>query len=225
MPDLDRCSRVRAFELAPGEEATIVVMGAANGDSFAYDLRFDDSVFGHRILRADFEDDDAPEPEGLAVGGGSTLHGYPIPMTADSHFNGQVDGTGAIDGTLALSATEISGVATHLGLVTLRSQFWHAGDSIGLIGAGGSTAFEASQIWFRLQSIQINGTPMDIGGDCAFGPISWSLAGLADASLIDVLTPSFVIPPMPTDACNGFGATLNGLVAGDDHAVRLTISR
>ena len=224
-PDLDRCSRTRPLELAPGEEATVVVMGAADGDSFAYDLRFDGSVFGHRILAADFEDDDAPEPRGLAVGGGSTLHGYPIPMAAGSVFNGQVDGVGAIDGTLALEATEISGVATHLGLITLRSQFWHAGGSTGLIDGNGTTALEAEQIWFRLQSIAINGVPEPIGGDCAFGPITWSLAGLSDTSLIDVQAPSFAIPPMPADACNGYGATLNGLVVGNDHAVRLMISR
>lgn len=224
-PDLDHCSRVQALELGPGEEATVVVMGGANDASFAYDLRFDGSIFGHRILRADFEDDDAPETQGLAVGGGSTLHGYPIPMGAGSHFNGRVDGGGAIDGTLALSAKEISDVATNFGLITLRSQFWHAGGTAGLIDAGGGTALEVEQLWFRLQSIEINGSPQPIGGDCAFGPMSWSLAGLADASLIDVLTPSFATPPMPADACNGYGATLNDLVVCDDHAVRLIIAR
>lgn len=224
-PNLDRCSRIPAFTLLPGEEATVVVMGFDNGDSFAYDLRFDGSVFGHHILRADFEDDDAPELHSQPVGGGFTLQGYPIPMAADSHFNGQVDEAGAIDGSFALGATEVSDIATHLGLVTLRSQFWHAGASAGLIDPDDNAALNVSQMWFRLQSVTIDGVAEPIGGDCAFGPIFWTLAGSADASLIDVLTPSFTMPPMPADACNGYGTMLNGLISGNNHGVRLLIDR
>jgi hypothetical protein len=102
---------------------------------------------------------------------------------------------------------------------------WHNGGGIGQVAANNTAQLTANDLYLRLQYATVNGNPVDIGGDCQFGPIQWALAGNADANSVDLTQASYTIPPGAPTACNGFGAQFNAIIAGSDNSVTLSLER
>jgi hypothetical protein len=220
------CSRISGVSVPRGASVTIVVSSAANGTSFPYDLRFDGSAYGLSVFLASFEPAEQFLGHGMAATGEFTVDTYPAPFAASSRLNGGVAReTGQIQGRMALSPAQLQDIATGLGFLTLRLQMWQNGAGGGQLAQNNTATLGASDLFLRLQHVTLNGNPVDIGGDCQFGPITWALAGNADANSIDLTQASFVIPPGAPTACNNFGAQLNGIIAGSDNSVTMSLER
>lgn len=221
-----RCSFVNNLALAPGESLTVVIAARDNGQSFTYDLRFDHAVYSPSVFYASFEPIELFNGHGMPTTGQFTVDGYPAPFAAGSMLNGGVDSSnGNIQGRLALSPVELEDMATNLGFVTLRAQLWQDGSGTGQL-TGGNAVYSASNLYLRLQHATVNGNPVDLGGNCQFGPISWALTGNADAQSIDLMQNSFVIPPQSSPAnCNGLGAQLSAVVSGSDNSATVSFER
>lgn len=220
------CSTSAVVSMRPGETVTLVVTASNNGDRFPYDLKFDGSVYSPSIFYAAFEPIELFTGHGLPVSGQFTVDTYPAPLAAGSTLNGGVDPrTGNIQGRLALSPVQLQGIATNLGPVTLRAQMWQDGSGSGAL-TGGNATYGANDLYFRLQYVTVSGNPVDLGGNCQFGPITWALTGNGDANEIDLMQASFVIPPQSSPAnCNGFGAQLSSIVSGSDNSVTISFER
>lgn len=220
------CSRVNAIAIAPGESITLVVSSANNGEKFPYDLRFDGSVYSPSLFYSSLEPIELYNGHGMPATGQFTIKGYPAPFAANSWLNGGVNpANGAIHGRLALSPVMLSGVSTNLGPMTLRMQMWQDGTGDGAF-TGGVASYAANNLFLRLQQVTVNGAPVDIGGNCQFGPITWTLAGNGDADKIDLATGSFAIPPQSAATnCNNFGAQISSVVSGTDNTVTLSLDR
>jgi hypothetical protein len=219
------CSGISAVSVAPGASVTVVVSGFNNGDHFPYDLRFDGSVYSPSVFYASFEPVELFNGHGMPATGQFTVDNYPAPFAAGSMLNGGVDArNGNLQGRLALSPVQLQDIATGLGFITLRAQMWQDGSGGGAVTAGNAN-YTANNLFLRLQHATINGAPVDLGGNCQFGPITWALAGNADASDIDLMQASFAIPPVSPTACNNFGAQLSSVVAGSDNSVTLSLAR
>jgi hypothetical protein len=225
-PGLDRCSRISGFTIAPASSVTLVVTALDNGNAFPYDLRFDGSAHSMPIFRdGGGESTQAAVPRALPAGGAITIDGFPVALPSGSRFNGQIDFvTQNINGPFAFLPMTASGILTNAGPATLRMQLWHAGTSSGVVGPGNAVTLNALDIYLRLQTATINGTPLNLGGDCKFGPISWSTSGTWNGTAIATSQPSFLIPPAPAASCNGLGAQLSAVISGTDNSVNLSIS-
>jgi hypothetical protein len=220
------CSRISGVSIAPGASVTIVVSGASNGDRFPYDLRFDGSVYSPSIFYASFEPVELFNGHGMPASGQFTIDSYPAPFAVGSMLNGAVDpSNGDLHGRLALSPVQLQDIATGLGFITLRAQMWQDGSGDGVLAGNNTVTYGANNLYLRLQHVTVNGNAIDLGGNCQFGPITWSLAGNADAQSIDLMQASFVIPPVAANACNNFGAQLSAVVAGSDNSVTLSLDR
>lgn len=223
---VSKCGFINNVQIAPGESLTVVVAARNNGQHFPYDLHFDHSVYSTSIFYAAFEPIELFNGHGMPTTGQFTVDGYPAPLAAGSMLNGGIDSSnGNIQGRLALSPVELEDMATNLGFVTLRAQMWQDGTGTGQL-TGANAVYSASDLYLRLQHATVNGNPVDLGGNCQFGPISWALAGNADADAIDLMQNSFVIPPQssPTN-CNGLGAQLSAVVSGADNSVTVSFER
>lgn len=220
------CSSVSNIAIEPGASVTIVVSGASNGDRFPYDLRFDGSVYSPSVFYASFEPNELYNGHGMPVSGQFTVDNYPAPLAAASILNGAVNpATQAIQGRMALSPVQLQGIATNLGTVTLRAQMWQDGVGTGQL-TGANATYNASNLFLRLQHVTVNGAPVDLGGNCQFGPITWNLTGNSDASKIDLIQNSFVIPPQSSPAnCNNLGAQLSAIVSGNENSVTVSLKR
>ena len=221
------CSRISGISVAPGASVTVVVSAATNAAAFPYDLRFDGSVYGgSTVFLASFEPVERYIGHGMPASGEFTVDNYPAPLAAGSRLNGDVAvESGAIQGRLALAPAQLQDIATGIGFVTLRIQLWQNGNGSGQLAPNNTATLNASDLFLRLQHATVNGNPVDIGGDCQFGPIAWSLAGNADANSIDLTQASYVIPPGASNACNNFGAQFNAILAGSDNSVTLSLVR
>lgn len=220
------CSRISGVSVAPGASVTVVVAGVDNDERFPYDLRFDGSLYGpDGIYIASFEPSESYIGKQLPATGEFTVDTYPAPLAAGSRLDGGVDSDGAIQARLALAPAQLQDIATGLGFVTLRIQMWQNGRGVGQIAGNGSATYAANDLFLRLQHATVNGNPVDLGGNCQFGPIAWSLAGNSDANTIDLTQASYTIPPGAPTACNGLGAQLNAIVAGSDNSVTLGLER
>ena len=220
------CSRVSGISVRPGASVTIVVSGVDNDERFPYDLRFDGSQYGgDGIYIASFEPSESYVGKQLPASGEFTVDAYPAPLASGSRLDGGVDTDGSIRARLALAPAQLQDIATGLGLITLRIQMWQNGSGTGQIAGNGSAVYAANDLFLRLQHATVNGTPVDLGGNCQFGPITWSLAGNSDATSIDLTQASYTIPPGSPTACNGLGAQLNSIIAGTDNSVTLGLER
>jgi len=219
------CSRISNVSIAPGASVTIVVSSASNGEKFPYDLRFDGSVYSPSVFYASFEPVELYNGHGMPASGQFTVDGYPAPFAAGSMLNGAVNpANGNIQGRLALSPVQLQDMATNLGFVTLRAQLWQNGSGSGQL-TGGVASYGATNLFLRLQHATVNGAPVDLGGDCQFGPITWALTGNADADAIDLMQNGFVIPPVAANACNNLGGPLSSVVAGSDNTATVSFAR
>lgn len=221
-----QCSFLNNLAIKPGESLTVVVAARNNGQKFPYDLHFEHSVYSPSIFYAAFEAVELFNGRGMPASGQFTVDNYPAPFAAGSMLNGGVDpANGNIQGRLALLPVTLSGIATNLGTVTLRAQMWQDGFGTGQL-TGGNAVYSANDLYLRLQHVTVNGAPVDLGGNCQFGPITWSLAGNADAQNIDLVQASFVIPPQSSPAnCNGLGTQLSAIVSGNENSVTLGLDR
>lgn len=221
------CSRLSNIPVARGASVTVVVAAATNAAAFPYDLRFDGSLYGGQtVFTAAFEPVERFVGRGMPASGEFTVDGYPAPLAAGSRLDGDVaNETGRTEGRFALAPVQLQDIATNVGFITLRTQMWQNGSSAGQLAADNSATLTANDLFLRLQHATVNGAPVDIGGNCQFGPIQWSLTGNADAAAIDLAQASYVIPPGAADACNGFGAQLNGVVAGSNNSVTVSLER
>jgi hypothetical protein len=217
------CSRLSGIPVAPGASVTVVVAGAGNSNVFPYDLRFDGSVYGTSVYLASFEESERFNGRGMAATGQFTVDGYPAPLAPGSRLNGGV-ADGVLQGRLALAPAQLQDIATGIGFITLRTQLWQNGTGGGTL-SGGNATLAANDLFLRLQYATVNGSPLDLGGNCQFGPIAWNLAGNADAQDIDLAQASYTIPPGSPTACNGLGAQLNSVLAGSDNSVTLSLAR
>jgi hypothetical protein len=220
------CSRVSGISVRPGASVTVVVAGVDNDERFPYDLRFDGSQYGgDGIYIASFEANESYVGKQLPATGEFTVDTYPAPLAAGSRLDGGVDTDGSIRARLALAPAQLQDIATGLGLITLRIQMWQNGAGSGQIAGNNTAVYGANDLFLRLQHATVNGSPVDLGGNCQFGPITWSLAGNADAQSIDLTQASYTIPPGAPTACNGLGSQLNAIVAGTDNSVTLGLER
>lgn len=220
------CSRISGVSVAPGKSVTVVVAGVDNDERFPYDLRFDGSVYGpDGIYIASFEPSESYVGKQLPATGEFTVDTYPAPLAAGSRLDGGVDTNGAIRARLALAPAQLQDIATGIGFITLRIQMWQNGSGTGQIAGNGAATYAANDLFLRLQHATVNGSPVDLGGNCQFGPIAWSLAGNSDANSIDLTQASYAIPPGSPAACNGLGAQLNAIIAGSDNSVTLGLER
>ncbi len=225
-PGLDRCSRISDYTINPGSSVTLVVTAFDNGNTFPYDLRFDGSRHLGPIFRdGGGEASETAVPRALPLSGALTIDNYPVTLPAGSRFNGQINFvTQNINGTFAFMPMTASGILTNAGPASLRMQFWHAGGTGGFVEPNNAVTFNALDIYLRLQTASISGTPLNLGGDCQFGPISWSTSGTWNGTVIATSQPFFVIPPVSASACNGLGAQLSAVIAGSDNSINLAIS-
>lgn len=223
---ISKCGFIDNVAIDPGESLTVVVAARNNGQKFPYDLHFEHSVYSPSIFYAKFEPVELFNGRGMPASGQFTVDNYPAPFASGSMLNGGVNpANGNIQGRLALLPVTLSGIATNLGMVTLRAQMWQDGFGTGQL-TGGNASYGANDLYLRLQHVTVNGAPVDLGGNCQFGPITWSLSGNADAANIDLVQASFVIPPQSSPAnCNGLGAQLSSIVSGSDNSVTLGLDR
>ena len=227
-PNLDRCSRISGLVVAPQSTVVIVIAAFDNGQSFDYDLRFDGTAptqTADALFRTGFEDGEgALQPEASrSVSGQITIDAVVAPVAADSTMDRLLAPDGQYFGFLQLAPITLSGMSD-LGPIQTRFQWFDASGGFGTVPASGAATLSYSGLQLRLQSVLLNGNPVPIGGECRFGPVSWSFTGQSSGGSIDVAAPSFTIPPT-SDACGGFQAQLNGLFSGTSNAVELDIQR
>jgi hypothetical protein len=220
------CSRLSNLTIPAGGSITLVVAGADNDQRFPYDLIFDESRYGgDGIYLASFEPSETYVGRQLPASGEFRVDGYPAPFAAGSRLDGGEDDAGVIRARLALAPVQLQDIATNLGFVTLRLQMWQNGRGTGQAAPIGNASYGANDLFLRLQHATVNGNPVDIGGNCQFGPITWALTGNADAQSIDLTQASFTIPPGASTACNNFGTQLNAIIAGSDNSVTIGLER
>lgn len=221
------CSRISNIAVPRGGSVTVVVAAASNAAAFPYDLRFDGSVYGGQtVFTAAFEPVERFVGRGMPASGEFTVDSYPAPLAAGSRLDGDVAfETGLLEGRFALAPAQLQDIATGVGFITLRTQMWQNGRGTGQVAVNNTATLAANELYLRLQHATVNGSPVDIGGNCQFGPIQWTLAGNADANSVDLTQASYTIPPGATNACNGFGAQFNSIIAGSDNSVTISLER
>ncbi len=228
-PSLDRCSRISGLNVPASGSVVVVVAAYANGDKFAYDLRFDGTSFADGRIFADGFGDTVPSfpPNSVyaahAASGQIVVDGVVAALPADSWVDAILNDEGHFAGAAQLAPITLSG-STDFGLVTTRLQWVDLNNGYGTVPVNAAGALTFSGMELRLQSLSLNGSPFDIGGECRFSPVPWDLVGSSTATTIDLSDSQFTIP-QTGDACGGYQAQLNSLFSGSSNSVDWHLAR
>lgn len=228
-PNLDRCSRISGLAVPANGRVVVVVAAFSNGENYPYDLRFDGTALRTDVVFADgFGDAVLPATPATAyaahvLSGQVVVDGVMAPIPQDSWVDGVLGAQGQFAGFAQIAPMTLSGM-TDFGLLTTRLQWIDAGGGFGLAPVSGAASLSFAGMQLRLQSISLNGAPINIGGECRFSPVSWGMSGNSGATTIDVSDPQFSIPTT-SDACGGFQAQLNSLFSGTLNSVDWRLDR
>jgi hypothetical protein len=225
-PFLDFCSRVSNFEVPANGSVTVVVASYSGGQRFDYDLRFDGTI-GPEVFGSGFEEETVQRRAtafvARPVSGQVTVDGVIAPIPPDSWIDSVIGADGSFAGKAQLAPIILSGT-TEAGPMQTRFQWIDTGSGVGSAPANGAASLSFTGMSLRLQWVTLNGLPVNIGGECRFTPIAWSMAGNSSATHIDVSDAQFTIPPT-SDACAGFQGPLNNLFSGTINSVDWSVTR
>lgn len=228
-PNLDRCSRISGVTVPANGSVVVVIAAYANGESYPYDLRFDGTALKSDTMFVDGFGDAVPVlPPATsyathALSGQVVIDGVMAALPADSWVDAALGAQGQFAGVAQLAPITLSGT-TDFGLLTTRFQWVDAAGGFGLAPVNAAASLSFSSMQLRLQSVSLNGTPIAIGGECRFSPVSWGMTGTSSASSIDVSDLQFSIPAT-NDGCGGFQAQLNSLFSGTSNSVDWQLAR
>ncbi|WP_257388331.1 hypothetical protein [Tahibacter caeni] len=171
-----------------------------------------DRIFRHRI-------------EGQPVSGEFVINGFPMPFPAGSHANGAQQASPAVyAGRFYFPASTLQSNINGLGFVTLNLQLQHRGTTYNPLVANNVAGVQLDGVYLQLFSATVSGIPVSLGSDCVFGPIVLGATGTWNGVVATMSGNGITIPPVPASACSGYGATLNGSIAGSNNAVTMAIT-
>lgn len=162
--------------------------------------------------------------DGLPVTGQFVVNGFPMPFPAGSHAAGAQQATpGVYGGRFYFPPSTLQSNVNGLGLVTLNTQLVHQGVTTNSLTLPESASIQMTEVYLRLTSATVSGVPVSLGSDCNFGPILINAQGIWNISAAAMSGNAITIPPVPSNACGGYGTTLNNSIAGSNNSVSIVI--
>lgn len=162
--------------------------------------------------------------DGQPVAGQLVVNGYPMPFPNGSFAaGGQQASPGVYGGRLYFPPSTLQSNVNGLGMVTLNTQLVNQGVASHSLVLPETASIQMTDVYLRLTSATVSGVPVSLGSDCNFGPILINATGIWNISAAAMSANGVTIPPVPANACGGFGTTLNNSIAGSNNSVSIVV--
>ena len=159
------------------------------------------------------------------VTGALTINGSPGALPSGGTFGDCVynPATGALSaGKFTLPQGTVS-FASQFGPIVVTYQLSQTNTSTGQVDSAGMATLTQAAMQLTILSAHLNSIPISVG-TCVFEPIDLFLVGTGSVAGLDVTDPAFTIPAVAASDCGGYGAQINGAVAGSNNAIALHLA-